>query len=310
MNILMRSVWLTSFVSLLCVNTGWGLFSKGEAGTAAAQFLKLGAGARLTAMGDAGTALADDSTAIYWNPAGLNNVTGKGSLTGMHAVWIEDINYDWLSYALPCKNGGGCGAAVQYLSYGDIQKLDNTGTRTGSFSPNDLCVTFSYARHAFGFDLGFGAKYVALTIDGTATAYAVDLGAQRNLMNDRATIGLALQNIGTKIKFIAEENPLPLTAKAGIAFAVSEHWLAAMDLAAPSDSDLIACAGTEYLLQVNNRIGLAVRGGYSTRNTKTGGLNGITGGVGIRYHDLSIDYAYVPYGDLGNTQRLSLSVKF
>ena len=38
-------------------------------GTRSAEFLTLGAGARAEAMGQAFTAVADDGSALYWNPA-------------------------------------------------------------------------------------------------------------------------------------------------------------------------------------------------------------------------------------------------
>ena len=61
-------------------------FSKDDAGTATAQFLKLGAGAQAAGMGEAYAGVAKDDTSIYWNPAGLNNITGK-SASFMHAIY-------------------------------------------------------------------------------------------------------------------------------------------------------------------------------------------------------------------------------
>jgi len=53
---------------LICV----GLVSGSAfAGTDAAAFLKKGVGARALAMGGAFTSIADDTSAVYWNPAGL-----------------------------------------------------------------------------------------------------------------------------------------------------------------------------------------------------------------------------------------------
>jgi len=54
----------------------------------------------------------------------------------------------------------------------------------------------------------------------------------------------------------------------------------------------------------------AGRVGYNTAAKDTGGLNGISAGIGFVYLNYGIDYAFVPYGDLGNTQRISLSAKF
>jgi len=49
-------------------------------GTTAANFLKIGIGARATAMGGALTALADDGTALHWNSDGDLGNTHKVSL--------------------------------------------------------------------------------------------------------------------------------------------------------------------------------------------------------------------------------------
>ena len=43
-------------------------------GTAGAQFLKIGPGARVDSLGGAFSAIANDVTTIYWNPAGLIHI--------------------------------------------------------------------------------------------------------------------------------------------------------------------------------------------------------------------------------------------
>lgn len=285
-------------------------FSTSDAGTSAAQFLKLGAGARATAMGDASAGLSGDSTAIYWNPAGLNDISGKGSLSVMNASWVEGVSYDWASFAMPYRNCGVFGVGVQYLSYGSIQQLDENGLQTGSFSPTDMCISLSYARGYKGIDFGANIKYVSLKIVESASAYALDLGAQYKLLSGRLILGLAAQNMGTQIKFINEADPLPFNIKLGGAYQISSNWLAVLDVNAPTDNTVYIGAGTEYSMKVNDKIGLTGRAGYNTENTRTGGTNGVTAGIGIRYMDYCLDYAFVPYGDLGNTSRISLSVAF
>jgi len=288
-------------------------FSSDDAGTAAAQFLKLGAGARATAMGSSSAGLSGDSTDIYWNPAGLNAITGKGSLSVMNASWFEGISYDWASFAMPYKNWGVFGIAAQYLSYGSIDQLDTTGLQTGSFSPTDMCVSLSYARKFKGIDLGANVKYVSLKILDTAAAYAVDLGAQykaKNLLNNKLTLGCAVQNMGTQIKFIDQSDPLPFNIKVGGAYEIKSNWLAVLDVNAPIDNAVFAGAGTEYVYRVKEKIDLIGRAGYNTENIQTGGMNGVTAGIGVRYAGYCLDYAFVPYGDLGNTQRISLSIRF
>ena len=49
------------------------MFAKpfGKTGTVALQFLKLGVDARAIGMGEAYTAVTDDISSVFWNPAGL-----------------------------------------------------------------------------------------------------------------------------------------------------------------------------------------------------------------------------------------------
>ena len=305
----MRKLLAAAAAVVLMSVPGFCAFSASDAGTSTAQFLKLGAGARAAGMGGAFAGMADDPTAIYWNPAGLNRMEGR-SLSVMHAVWVENITYDWASYAQKVENLGTFGAGIQYLNYGNITQTDATGLETGSFSPADLAVSLAYARKFKGVDLGVNVKYISSKITQTASAEAVDLGAMYPLMNERLWLGAAVQNMGTKMKFIDEEDPLPMNIKLGGAYAVRPNWKVALDVNAPVDDAVFVGLGTEYGYKINEKMNAEGRLGYNSQAKDTGGLNGISAGVGFTYLGYCIDYAFVPYGDLGNTQRISFSVKF
>ena len=49
-----------------------------KVGSAGAQFLKIGVGARYQALGEASVAMANDAYSMYWNPAGLAEIGGRG----------------------------------------------------------------------------------------------------------------------------------------------------------------------------------------------------------------------------------------
>ena len=307
----MKKVLVIMGALFFCANVGFAAFSSADMGTTSAAFLKLGAGARPTGMGDCYAAVADDSTAIYWNPAGLARIEAKnGTATLMHAVWFEDIFYDWVSYARPIKNWGVFGIGVQYLSYGSIDQMDNTGLNTGTFSPTDLAISVAYAKNIKGFDLGVNLKYISSKIVNTATAYAADLGVMKKLMDDKLSLGAAVQNMGTALKYVSDQEPLPFNIKVGGAYKIKSNWLGAIDVNAPIDGPIYYGAGTEYIQRLKDNLVISGRAGYNTRNINTGGLNGFTVGLGIKYLDYAIDYAFVPYGDLGNTNRISLTVAF
>lgn len=306
-DILLRAMMATVVVAA-CVTAGFAAFAKDDAGTTTAQFLKLGAGARGTGMGGAFTAVTDGTDSVYWNPAGLNKVEGR-ALSVMHAAWFEGISYDWASYAQQVNDIGTVGIGIQYLSYGSITGTDSTGLETGSFSPSDIALTLSCARNYLGFDLGASVKYISSRIKNSASAFALDLGAQYAL-DKKITLGAAVQNLGTAMKFRNDEVSLPLNVRIGGAYAVRSYWNVAVDVNAPVDYDPSLGLGTEYFYKINSEMKAAGRLGYSTGSKDTGGLNGVAAGLGFRYLDYTFDYAFAPYGELGNTHRLSFGMKF
>jgi len=282
-------------------------FSKDAAGTSGAQFLKLGAGARATAMGNAFAGIADDSTALYWNPAGLNQVK-KQTLVVAHNIMFEDIYYDWVSYSKPVDKGV-IGVGVQYLSYGKIKEMDVNEIEIGNFQPNDLAVTIGYARMFGKVMAGLNLKYISSTIKYTATAMAFDAGGLYKL-NNKLSVAMVIQNVGTKLRFIDDEDTLPMNIKVGGAYKIMKNWVANADVNFPVDNQMNVCAGTEYEYKIGKSISAFGRLGYTTETKDVGGLNGVTGGVGGEYKDYSLDYAFVPFGDLGNTHRVSFGIKF
>jgi hypothetical protein len=259
-------------------------------------------------MGEAFAGVANDATAIYWNPAGLGGIE-RGSLSVMHAAWLDDISYEWAAYAQPLGGFGVLGVGVQYLSYGTLTKLDSTGLEGDSFNPADMAASLAYAKKIGSFGVGINLKYISSKIVDTATAYAADIGIQQKL-GDKLTLGLAAQNMGSKMKFISEEDPLPMNIKFGGAYSIKKNWIAALDANSSNDNDITYGAGTEYVWALDDSMAVAGRLGYNTTAEDTGGFNGVSAGLGFTYKSYTIDYAYVPYGDLGNTQRTSLSVKF
>src|SRR3989339_1398172 len=227
-----KLIIIFAFLLIPCKES-WSAFSSGDRGTSAAQFLKLGAGARPAAMGDAFTATTLGSESVYWNPAGLN-YESKGSVSMMHGFWFEDIAYDWISGAVRLSPVSVAGLGIQRLSYGDIKGTDISGVETGNFSPSDMAISFSYA-HDLGMLMAGGTfKYISSRIDAKDTAMAVDAGVVKSWDNIKA--GLAVKNAGTKMKFADEKEPLPLAIKFGGSMGLSEKLLACTDLTLQRDN--------------------------------------------------------------------------
>src|SRR5688572_29976247 len=108
---------------LLGTNSLWA----NQGGTSTAQFLRIGQGARAEGMGGAFTAIADDAYAVYWNPAGLAQITRRHVALN-HLEFIEKISSQFASLVLPVNRlNGSFGAAVTYVDMGTIDRRDATG---------------------------------------------------------------------------------------------------------------------------------------------------------------------------------------
>lgn len=98
-------------------------------GTAAANFLNLGIGARAEAMGGAFTALADDGAALYWNPAGLSQIEDT-HIVATYSPHFQGITTGYLALGLPLLEGA-AGLGVNYINMGEIEGRDEYGSING-----------------------------------------------------------------------------------------------------------------------------------------------------------------------------------
>ncbi|MFH1282650.1 MAG: PorV/PorQ family protein [bacterium] len=286
-------------------------FSDDDAGTCGAEFLKLGVGARPIGMGEAFVAVADDASSISWNPAGLREVNRR-QLAGMHAVWLEDFSYEYIAYAQPLKSGT-LGASINYLHMGDIDSLDEQGNTTGSLSFHDLAVNVAYSSRISQLLWGINLKLIQEELAGSsAQAYATDIGVIYKMDDkDKLKLGAVVQNLGTEIKYESAGDPLPLLIKAGAAYRLKSNLLLAADINTPIDNDPSLHLGIEYKFNKLKNIDLAARAGYKTTTiVDLDALSGLSAGLGCKISDIGIDYAWIQYGDLGNTHRISFLVSF
>ena len=265
-------------------------------GTTAASFLKIGVGAKASAMGEAFTALASDGTSLYWNPAGLSELKAK-ELSATYNSWLEEIKQGYLSFTFPTR-GGTVGVGSNYVDMGKIEGRDVEGSPTGDFTASDTHIFIGYAgrlkKSSWGITVGTLQDVIKEDKKATFLATVGFLYP----VSDRFTLGAVAQNIGSRLG----ADPLPLTFKVGAASRL-KNLVLALDVAKPQDNEIYYCLGAEWWLANP----FALRVGYKT-NQDAG--EGITAGLGLKMGKVSLDYAYVPYGDLGSTHRISLGIKF
>ncbi|MBI4350422.1 MAG: PorV/PorQ family protein [Elusimicrobia bacterium] len=287
--------------------------------SSAAQFLNLGFGARALGMGEAYTAVADDISSIYYNPAGLASGSEGRELSFSHAFHLQDTAVSQAGFMRRPY-----AAAITYFSAGELEGRDASAALTGNFTARDVAAQFSRGFKLGPFDAGLSGKVVSQKIKSSgATSFAADAGLLYRFKGTPYSAGLSVVNLGTRVKFEEESFPLPLKLKAGAAakFA-STRLLLALDAEFPNDGPAAARLGAEY----KGLDGIALRFGYRTtasaqRDAVLGrgfgdsvsgvaGMYGFFAGAGFVHAGFSLDYALLPYGELGTAHRFSVGMKF
>lgn len=199
-------------------------------GTTAAPILKLGGGTRAAALGDAFSAINNDVTAALWNPSGLGIMERKqAAISYVDRAQLfgeagEGLYYAFFAGALPLGEAGTLGTMLQLEGQGTIDvTIDSPEPiRTENLGTNWVW-TVSYAdKLAERLLGGISGKVISLKLGEVgARAYAVDLGLQYDLPLTQIPIqvGAAIQNWGTQIHFIDENqsDPLPRIFRFGTA---------------------------------------------------------------------------------------------
>lgn len=287
--------------ALLCVLAG---NARAAGGGSPLDFLSLDTGARPAALGGAYAAAADDAEALAYNPAGLAAVK-RHEASFTHLAQFSGAAAQHMAAALR----QGLGFSVLTVDHGPTQRttLSNpSGSGLGQFGGRDTAVGAGYGRTVgAGLSLGLGLKYIRSQLDSySAGAAAVDAGVRyRPDAWPQLSLGAAAQNMGGTVRFQAQSEELPLKLRAGAAW--TARWgkssaLLAFEAVKPRRGKAEPAAG----LEVRPAPALALRLGYQGRNDA--GL-ALTAGVGAAAGSWRGDYAFVPFGALGNVHRLSIS---
>jgi len=301
-----------------------------RAGTSSGSFLRIGVGARSTGMGESFVAVANDPSAIFWNPAGLASLLRR-EVAISHVEWPAEIGYEHVTLVVPTqKLGGSFGLQFGVLStrLDETTELQPYGTGR-SFVYSDMVAGAAYARRwTDKLLVGFGLKYVREDLGSdvggpTTSAVLFDVGSIYYLGLGSVRIATSLSNFGSEFKPSGEyispysgERRIfdgydpPMMFRYGVAFEPVENAhhrvTAAIEVNQPADNQQLLKAGGEWSWDRR----FMLRSGY---NFTADDLN-FSAGAGFAL-DLSgtrgqLDYAYTDGGFLGAIHRVSLGVRF
>jgi hypothetical protein len=313
-------------------------------GTTAASFLGIDVGPRAVAMGSAYVSVANDVTAMYWNPAGISQIDNfRASFS--NTKWIADLSFNYAGIVFPLEGIGNFGLNATFLTMGQIE-------RTTIESPDGTGEMFDAASYAFGisyarnltdqFAIGFNVKYINERLyHVSANGFAADIGARFDTGLEGLILGMSISNYGTKMQLDGrdlnfqtdvapnisgnnqsisaqlqtDQYELPLLFRVGVSMDVLKgighsNLILSADALHPNDDREYINVGAEYDFYDI----FSLRGGY-----KGLGLldkdkeQGISLGGGIHYTVLEsatiyFDYSYIDYGRFSAVHMFSVGL--
>ncbi|MGB8658707.1 MAG: PorV/PorQ family protein [Candidatus Zixiibacteriota bacterium] len=278
-----------------------------ETGTYAADFLNIGVGAKATAMGKAYVGLANDISAIYWNPSGLVQLN-QPQVEFSHTRWFSDIEYEYLGLSLPLSSRNVIAGGVMYLHMGSTLGYDEQDQPTSSLTAYDAEVMLALSSClSSNLSLGLTLKGIQERLESaTAQSMAMDIGAC--YIYRRFSFGLVARNLGSSLKFIRQKAPLPSSVTTGMAVRPVDHLIFTTDIDLWAADSPILRQGVEY----NYRDQVFLRTGYECRNMGGGKFASPTPalGGGLKISNFQFDYTFSPYKLMGDTHTITFVYMF
>ncbi len=298
-------------------------------------FLSIGVGGRALGMGSAYTAVANDVTAGYWNPAGLTGVKYPEIMLMHDQRYSDIVSYNYGAVALPLTKTETVGLSAIVLSVSGIPNTlnalinyDGSGVLSPTnrldyskitfFNATDVAVIGSYAKRVTDdFSYGANVKFIRRSIGSTyGTGIGFDIGALykpfgnfrlgANLQNATTTVvawttgttELTTPTLAAGAAYMLPIGPVSVTPALDLLFNIDNLGAGSTVHLGPLSAD--ANTGIE----INYKNVIAIRAGYND-------VKQFTVGAGIHLPKLIIDYSFArfAYADgLGDTHRISLEL--
>ncbi len=190
-----------------------------NAGTSAANFLKIGVGSRAEAMAGAYVAQANDVSSLFWNVGSLAHLRNREVMIS-RTDWILDVNLVSVAANLPVGENSSLGATVHVLSMDRIEETTPSAPEgTGiTFPAGNLAIGLAYSQRLTDrFSIGVMGKYVNETVASSrANGFALDFGTLYQTEFRGMKIGMSIAHFGTKMRLEGREQLLRVDIDTGL----------------------------------------------------------------------------------------------
>ena len=190
--------------------------------TTAVPFLIISPDAKAGGMGDVGVASTPDAMSMHWNPAKYAFVDDQAGVAVCYTSWLKslipDNDLSYLSGYSKRNDNEAFAFALRYFTLGEIKFTDQTGNSLGSFNPNELALSSTYARKLTdNMSTAIALRYIYSNLTGGQQVGTLPTEAGQSIAGDVAafytkpirlgsqdvdlSIGLNISNIGSKIAY-------------------------------------------------------------------------------------------------------------
>jgi hypothetical protein len=307
-----------------------------RAGISSLQFLKIGVGGRGSALEESMSAVANDVSALFWNPAGVVLDERNGVMIA-HGEWLVDLKHDFIGATYHLTSADVIGLSCISLRTDDMPVTTETqpfGNGT-YFHYSDLAIGMTYSRKMTSqFSFGTTIKYVEEDLDvlkirtflfDFGTFYSTGLGTSRigvvvsNFGSDVSPSGQITATDGSTISSFQSFTP-PTVFKLGFAFepyqTEQNRITTSVQLNHPNDNAEDVRFGIEYSwnewLMLRAGIKRTVGESWLAKNSNTS--DDYSFGVGVvaplSFTVIAFDYAYTDFNALGAVHRISCSMTY
>jgi hypothetical protein len=282
----------------------------------------VGFGGRALGLGGSFTAIGEDASTVYWNPAGLSNLK-KRNILFMHGSYFDGAeNQEFIVVTLPDALGKErpLGVSLYLLNVGGIKATelaegdsipDEENVRVvDTLSMKAYRLTLSSSKEALGGQVGATLKFIAEDLSVTK-AWGVGLDIGYLYRKGPVGLGFLAKDVFTTPLFWDSDkresiNP---SIRMGLSYRYKHAFLFSIDLLLLTEGRRAEAPIEVGLLYLEPHLGaefslsryFAFRAGLDAGN--------FTFGVGLKVALLSLDYAFLAHSELGGSHRVSLNLR-